>query len=157
MSTVVTALFPNAETANAALAKVGDVAREAGPPSAMVHSGHLREEEVPLSGTDALRGATMGALLVGGVGALVGCLVVWPSMGFWFGMQAMFAMFIGGSLFGIVAGAVAGASEANHSIRSRASKVREGQSLLTCEVEDDDVEATCGVLLEAGGERVEAA
>lgn len=157
MSTVVTALFPDTRSAHAALDAVASAAADHGPVEGVLHEGRVHEEELPLPGTDALAGAVFGGLVVGGVAALLAGFVLWPDGGYWFGWSAILMMFVAGSVFGVVAGAVAGASEARVAIRNGSDAIRRGNVLLTCEVEDDDVPSAREALTRAGGHDVLAA
>ena len=157
MSTVVHARFADASTAARAVAEAGECAVHSLPLAAEIHTGHLREEEVPLPGTEALRGAVTGALLVGVFGALFAGLVIWPMNGHWFGIEAVLMVFVGATLMGGVAGGLAGASEAKSSVRQAGRGLAPGQAVLTLEVDDDDVHAVCERLREEGGQAVAAA
>ena len=157
MSTVLHALFPNAEAADEAVRSARDTLDNPEPLEAHLHEDHVREEEVPLNGTDAVRGMILGGLLTGTVGALVGALIIWPSNGYWFGFEAFLAMFFGGTIFGVVAGAVAGASEAKECIREHSDELRRGEVMVTCEVANKDLETVSELFREAGGRHVEAA
>lgn len=157
MSTVLHALFPNAEAADAAMRTAQDTLHNPEPFEGHVHEDHVYEEEVPLSGTDALSGMILGGLLTGLVGALVGALIIWPSNGYWFGFEAFMAMFVGGTIFGVVAGAVAGASEAKECIRRHGPELRKGEVMVTCEVDNKDFDTVAELFRDAGGRHVEAA
>lgn len=110
-----------------------------------------------MSGSDAVRGAVMGGLGVGLFAALFGAVVFWPMEGYDFGITAAVMLFLGASLFGIVAGGLAGASEAKTSVRAAARQLRAGQAILTCEVANADVAAVCEHLEAEGGLRVQVA
>src|SRR5262245_27520942 len=66
---------------------------------ALVHEGHLREDYMPMAETDALRGAMLGAVLVGTFAALIGSLLA-PSGTLSFGWSEMFFLAVAGTIFG---------------------------------------------------------
>jgi hypothetical protein len=118
---------------------------------AVVHQGHVREEDIQLGGTHALSGMLLGGVVVGSIGAVFAYFFVWPMAGYWFGLPEALLVGLAGSLFGAVAGGVAGASECKGSIREGARKVTgEGQVMVTAELDRDDV-AEVVELMRAGG------
>jgi predicted lipid-binding transport protein (Tim44 family) len=105
--------------------------------NAIVHTGHVREEDVQLGGTLGLVGGVIGGLVVGIVGGLIAEFMIWPIAGVDFGIAGMFLMMIAGSVFGVVAGAVAGASECKSSIKADAARMeKNGGSIVVCETDD---------------------
>ncbi|MEM6994498.1 MAG: hypothetical protein AAF721_28540 [Myxococcota bacterium] len=157
MSTLVHAVFENAPSAHEAVDDRSYVNHDGTPLSGEVHEGHLREEEVPLPGTAALRGAVAGGLVVGVVGALFAGIVFWPMLGHDFGIGATVMAFLGASLFGVVAGSIAGSSEARESLREAARSLPPTGAMVTCEVADADVVSLCEHLRAHGGHHVQAA
>lgn len=125
---------------------------------AVLHRGHVREEDVQLGGTAALPGMIIGGLVVGGLGAILASFVIWPMAGFWFGLPETLLMVIAGSIFGVVAGGVAGASECKDSIRQSARAIDEkGRVLVTAELDDDDVAEVIEAFTDGGATGVRAA
>ncbi len=158
MSTVLSVSFPNAEVADEALRDAQHCVGGDQPFEGHIHGDHLREEGVPLPGTHALRGAILGGLIVGISSAVIGGLIIWPANGYWFGIEAVFAMFVGGLIFGVVAGAVAGASEAKATIRDQAKRLGVGEVILTCEIDDAaDVSRVEDLFRASGGHHIQAA
>lgn len=159
MSTVVYGLFEDRQAAERAVesakASVAEVHHQV---DGVVHSGHLREEEVQIAGSEALKGGIMGGLVVGIAGALIATFAIWPFAGHFFGVEALVLMVVAGSIFGVVAGAVAGASECKEAIRDTAAEVDKGSVLVTLEVEHrQDLELLREALTAAGARKVEAA
>lgn len=125
---------------------------------AVVHEGHVREEDVQLGGTRALSGMILGGLVVGGIGAFFASFLIWPMAGYWFGLPEALLVLLAGSIFGVVAGGVAGASECKDSIRAGARKVAAGGPvLLTAELDAEDVGDLVELLRAGGASEVRAA
>jgi hypothetical protein len=117
---------------------------------AVVHEGHVREEDIQLGGTHALSGMIIGGLLVGLLGAFFAYFFVWPMAGYWFGWPEALLVVLAGSIFGVVGGGVAGASECKASIREGARRVGQGGVLVTAELDRENV-ADVVELMRAGG------
>ncbi len=128
-------------------------------PNVVLHTGHVREEEVQIGGTRALSGMITGGLVVGVIGALLSGFVVWPMAGYWFGWSEMLVMVVVGSIFGVVAGGVAGASECKPELQQTVREVdRKGGVLVTYELDPkEDAEAIIDALQARGAEVVRAA
>ena len=153
---VVYGVFDNRESADAAVERLEVRTQDC---TAVVHDDHVREEDVQLGGTEALRGALLGGLVVGLAGAFVAVFLIWPMHG-WDSVWAPgLLMMMAGSLFGVVAGGVAGASEAKTSIRDEAAyAARRGKVMVTCELEHGrDSDRVIERLEASGGEHVRAA
>ena len=153
---VVYGVFDNRASAEAAVQSV-DLPTERW--NAVVHDEHVREEDVQLGGTQALRGAILGGLVVGSIGALAAVFVLWPMHGWHGAWLAGLAMVLAGSLFGVVAGGVAGASECKDTIREEVGYAeRRGKVIVTCEVEHRrDSERVIEAFEARGAEHVRAA
>jgi hypothetical protein len=151
---VVYGVFDDRAAAVAAAQHVG-----ADEGSAVVHATHVREEDVQLGGTEALRGALLGGLVVGLGGALAAVFFIWPMHGWSGAWLAGLAMAFSGSMFGVVAGGVAGASECKTSIRDEAGwAVRRGKVIVTCELDHArDAKKVMETFEAVGGEHVHAA
>jgi hypothetical protein len=131
MSHIVYAVFDNEQQAERALEQCDSTE----PAGAVFHEGHMREEDVQIGATQALLGAIGLGTLVGVVGALIAWLVVWPASGYMFTPWVVPLMAVAGSLFGVVAGAVAGASECKPNVRALTPEVERGHVVVTCEVQ----------------------
>jgi hypothetical protein len=151
---VVYGVFDNRAAADAAARRVG-VAEG----SAVVHDTHVREEDVQFGGTQALRGALLGGLVVGIGGALAARFLIWPMHGWTGAWLAGLAMLLAGSMFGVIAGGVAGASECKSTIREQAGYAeRRGKVIVTCELEHArDARKVMERFEAVGGEHVHAA
>ncbi len=99
--------------------------------NALVHEGHMRDEDVQMGATDALKGAITGALLVGCVAALLGGILLIPGANLSIGWTEFLFMAIGGTIMGVTAGAVAGASEPRKELIAMARRLEEGKVLVT--------------------------
>lgn len=62
----------------------------------------------------AVTSGIFGGVLVGLTTAVIGSLFIWPSLGVGFGFGGTMLLFVIGSIFGVVAGAVAGADGDDH-------------------------------------------
>jgi hypothetical protein len=93
------------------------------------------DDDVPISDSQALWGAIAMGLVVGIAGALFAWTVLWPGAGVPLPAVAMIPMALLGSCFGIVAGAVVGASEAKPRTEARApeSSAPEGNVADRCD------------------------
>lgn len=156
MSGIIFGVFSDRERADAAVAAVE---AEAGPQgiNAFVHEESLRDEDVQMRGTDAMRGALMGAGMVGVLGAVVGCLLLIPAADLSIGWTEWFILMFAGSLFGITAGAVAGASEARAEIRAMARKLEQGNVLVTMEATEMPAATIVELLVANGASEAKAA
>jgi hypothetical protein len=99
--------------------------------SALVHEGHMRDEDVQMGATDALKGAVTGALVVGVVAAIIGGVLLVPGADLSIGWTEWLFMAIGGTIMGVTAGAVAGASEPRKELLAMAKRLHEGKILVT--------------------------
>lgn len=125
--------------------------------NALVHEGHLRDEDVQMGGTDALRGAIAGALVVGCVAALIGGLLLVPNAGLSIGWSEFVFMAVGGTIMGVTAGAVAGASEPRKEVAALARRLEEGKVLVTMEADEIPPATVVDLFAKAGAIEVQAA
>jgi len=130
MSQVIYGLF---DTRNAAEDAIEAIEAQTGNEGtdALVHEGHLRDEDVQMGGTDALKGAILGATVVGIVAAFIGALILVPTANLSIGWSEWVFMALGGTIMGITAGAVAGASEPRKELIAMARRLDEGKVLVT--------------------------
>lgn len=129
MSGIIFGVFENREAAQTAIDAVErQVGTELG---AVVHEEYLRGEDLQMSGTDALKGALLGAAVVGVFGALIGGLLLIPAADVSIGWTEFAFLGLAGSVMGITAGAVAGASESREEIRRMAGRLEQGKVLVT--------------------------
>lgn len=99
--------------------------------NALVHEGHMRDEDVQMGATDALKGAVTGALAVGIIAAIIGGVLLVPGANLSIGWTEFLFMAIGGTIMGVTAGAVAGASEPRKELIAMARRLEEGKFLVT--------------------------
>jgi hypothetical protein len=155
MSQMIYGVFDTRAQADSAILAVQSETRD--DIHALVHEGRLRDEDVQVAATDALRGAILGAILVGGLAALIGALLV-PSGTLSFGWSEFFFMAIAGTTLGVTAGAVAGASEPRQELMALAKRLQEGKVLVTMNAHADVPTSTIVELFaENGAIQVEAA
>lgn len=133
--------------------KTGDVY------NSILHRGHVRGEDVQLGGSLGLVGGIVGGGVVGIVGGLAAALLIWPMAGVSFGWAEPLLMMIAGSMFGVVAGAVAGASETKSTIVQDAEDCeKRGECMVICEVDSPrEVPELIDAFVEEGGCGVKAA
>lgn len=74
----------------------------------------MTSERSPKLVSTAMASAIAGALLVGSTIAVIGVAFLGPSLGAGFGTSSILLLFVIGSIFGVVAGAVAGADGDDH-------------------------------------------
>ena len=118
--------------------------------NALVHEGQMRDEDVQMGGTDAVKGAVKGALVVGCVAALIGGVLLIPGTNMSVGWTEFLFMAIGGTIMGVTAGAVAGASEPRKELVAMARRLEEGKVLVTM-ANDEIPTATIVELFEKAG------
>ncbi len=127
--------------------------------TAFVHGDPVREEDVQLGCTQMVRGAVVGGLVVGVLGALAAVFFIWPSHGWHGAWLAGLTMTFSGTLFGVVAGGVAGAAECKDTIRDEVGyATRHGKVIVTAELErGGDSERVIEAFEARGAEHVHAA
>jgi hypothetical protein len=118
--------------------------------NALVHEGHMRDEDVQMGATDALKGAILGAVVVGVIAAIVGGVLLVPGANLSIGWTEFLFMAIGGTIMGVTAGAVAGASEPRKELTAMAQRLAEGKVLVTM-ANDEIPAATIVDLFNASG------
>jgi hypothetical protein len=129
MSNMIYGVFNNRAQAEQAIEAIEDQVGHDGL-NAFVHEGHMRDEDVQMGATDALKGAITGALVVGCVAALIGGLLLIPA-NMSIGWTEFVFMAVGGTIMGVTAGAVAGASEPRKELIAMARRLEEGKVLVT--------------------------
>jgi hypothetical protein len=156
MSGIIFGVFENRAAADAALEVVS---REAGPQgiNAFIHEEHLRDEDVQMTGTEALKGALKGAALVGISGAIIGGLILLPAAGLDVGWTEWVFLAVAGTIFGVTAGAVAGASESREEIRAMAKRLEQGNVLVTMEASEMPAATIVSLFAANGALEVKAA
>jgi hypothetical protein len=125
--------------------------------NALVHEGHLRDEDVQMGGTDALRGAILGAVVVGCVAALIGGVLLVPGANLSIGWTEFLFMAIAGTIMGVTAGAVAGASEPRKELLALAQRLEEGKVLVTMEADEIPTATVVELFSKNGAVEVKAA
>jgi hypothetical protein len=130
MSAMIYGIFNTRTQAESAIDAVEGASGNAGS-NALIHADHLRLEDVQMGGTDALKGAIAGALLVGCIAAVLGGVLLIPGADLSIGCTEFLFMAIGGTIMGVTAGAVAGASEPRKELLAMAERLQEGKILVT--------------------------
>lgn len=130
MSGMIYGIFNTRTQAESAIDAVEGASGNAGI-NALVHADQLRLEDVQMGGTEALKGAILGAAVVGCIAALIGGLLLVPGANLSIGWTEFLFMAIGGTIMGVTAGAVAGASEPRKELLAMAQRLHEGKVLVT--------------------------
>lgn len=134
MSQVIYGVFDNRTQAEKAIEMLEHEASVGGV-NALVHEGHLRDEDVQMGGTKALEGAIAGALVVGLLASLIGGLLLAPAANLSVGWVEFVFIALGGTIMGVTAGAVAGASEPREELIAMARRLEQGKILVTMDTE----------------------
>lgn len=156
MSQMIYGVFNTRAQANSAIEAIAVEAGGEGI-NALVHEGHLRDEDVQMGGTDALRGALLGGGVVGVVGALIGGLLLIPAANLSIGWMEFVFMGVAGTIMGITAGAVAGASEPRKELVAIARRLEEGKVLVTMDADEIPAATVVDLFTKNGALEVKAA
>lgn len=156
MSQMIYGVFNTRAQADSAIQAIASETGNEGV-NALVHEGHLRGEDVQWGGTDALRGALLGAGVVGIVGALIGGFLLIPGANLSIGWSEFFFMGVAGTIMGVTAGAVAGASEPRAELLALAKRLHEGKVLVTMEANEIPIATVVELFAKNGAVEVKAA
>jgi hypothetical protein len=156
MSQMIYGVFNTRAQADSAIDAVASETGNEGV-NALVHEGHLRDEDVQMGGTDALRGAISGALVVGCIAALIGGLLLIPGANLSIGWSEFVFMAVAGTIMGVTAGAVAGASEPRAELVEIAKRLHEGKVLVTMEADEIPTATVVELFSKNGAVEVKAA
>lgn len=156
MSQFVYGVFEDRAGAEAAIDRVDALHAGAGV-EAVVHEGHLRDDEIQMGGTQGLRGMIAGGVVSGLFGAIIAALFLAPAHDMAFGASEFLLVMLGGTIFGITAGGVAGASEAKSEVAALGEQVRLGKVLVTLQVPREDSAIVTRLLGESGASTARAA
>lgn len=149
MSQFIYGVFEDRAEAEAAIDRV-DALHQGSGVEAVVHEGHLRDDEIQMGGTQGLRGMIAGGIVSGVFGAIIAALFLAPAHEMAFGMSEFMLVMLGGTIFGITAGGVAGASEAKQEVSVLSEQVRNGKVLVTFQVPREDSAVVTRLLGESG-------
>ncbi|WP_181197870.1 hypothetical protein [Enhygromyxa salina] len=125
--------------------------------NALVHEEYLRDEDVQMGGTNALRGAIFGAVVVSVVAALIGGVLLIPGADLSVGWTEYIFMTVAGTIMGVTAGAVAGASEPRKELAALAARLSEGKVLVTMDADDIPPALVVDLFAKNGAVEVKAA
>jgi hypothetical protein len=156
MSQIIYGLFDTRTQAEAAIRAIETQTENKGI-NALVHEEYLRDEDVQMGGTDALRGAVMGAVVVGILAALVGGLLLIPAANMSVGWTEYLFISGAGTIMGITAGAVAGASEPRKELLALAQRLKQGKVLVTMDADEIPVDTVKDLMAQNGALEVIAA
>lgn len=155
MPHIVYGVFDNGAQAEQALAdcEIGE------PVGAQIQEGHWRDEDVQIGASQARWSSMIMGGGVGIIGALFAWAFLWPAFGIPLPFTAILPFALSASTFGIVAGAVAGASECKTQLRALAPEVEhKHRVVVTCEVDKaQDAEKIKDAFERGGGQFVHAA
>ncbi len=156
MSQMIYGVFNTRAQADSAIQAIASEAGQEGV-NALVHEGHLRDEDVQMGGTDALKGAVLGALAVGVIAALIGGLLLIPGANLSIGWSEFVFMAVAGTIMGVTAGAVAGASEPRAELAEIAKRLHEGKVLVTMDADEIPTATVVELFSKNGAVEVKAA
>jgi hypothetical protein len=156
MSQMIYGVFDTRAQADSAIEAIASETGHEGV-NALVHEGHMRNEDVQWGGTDALRGAILGAVVVGCIGALVGGFLLIPGANLSVGWSEFVFMGVAGTIMGVTAGAVAGASEPRSELVALAQRLQEGKVLVTMEANEIPIATVIELFSKHGALEVKAA
>jgi hypothetical protein len=156
MSQMIYGVFNTRAQADSAIQAIASETGDEGV-NAQIHEGHLRDEDVQMGGTDALRGAVFGAVMVGCVAALIGGLLLIPGANLSIGWSEFVFMAVAGTIMGVTAGAVAGASEPRAELVAIAARLHEGKVLVTMDADEIPTATVIELFSKNGAIEVEAA
>ena len=156
MSQMIYGVFDTRAQAEAAIHAIETQTENEGI-NALVHEQYLRDEDVQMGGTDALRGAILGAVVVGVLASLIGGLFLAPGANLSVGWTEFLFIAGAGTIMGITAGAVAGASEPRKELLALAQRLKEGKVLVTMDADEIPADAVVSLLTENGALEVKAA
>ena len=154
MSTIIFGIFDKCEQAESAIETIE--ARAEGEVNAVIHHGRLRDEDVQMGATDLIAGATLGAVVVGVLGATLGVLLT-QAAGLSLGWVEWVFIGAAGTIMGITAGAVAGASEPQRELKAMGDRLADGQVLVTIDTADVPSTRALEMFRTAGALEVQAA
>lgn len=124
---------------------------------AALHEGELVHEDMPHAGEQSVRRGLTGAAIGGTLGALLGGIVVGP-IGLIGAGGAAIALFLAGSMYGGIAGAISGRDDDKPEVKKLAEKLEPGKVMVTVDVSGAvDVDAVEAILAHSGGRRVQLA
>ncbi len=156
MAGIVYGLFENKNAADEAITYVQSKTTHSDV-NAFVHEGYVRDSDVQITGTAATKWAAGGAISVSLGISLIALFVLAPRAGMELSFFEFVLVFLGGTVFGVIAGVVAGAGEAKAEIRKMANKVGDGRVLVTLEVPEGSPKRVVGLLEDSGALEVKAA
>jgi len=141
MGQLVCALFDDETTASAAVQRLLDSGVGEHVVSAVVHSGELHHEDLPLSanptGVRSVEGAAIGSV----VGAVLGGLLAGPAGLLAVGpIVAALAGGASGGMYGAIGGAITGRDDIQPELNELSKAIARGQVLVTVELVDDSAE-----------------
>lgn len=124
---------------------------------AVIHEGELSHEDMPHAGEQSVRRGLAGAAIGGTLGAILGGIVVGP-IGLIGAGGAAIALFLAGSMYGGIAGAISGRDDDKPRVKKLAEKLEPGKVMVTVDVSGAmDVASIEAILRRNGGQRVQIA
>ena len=157
MEHLVCALFDDERRASDAVEKLMHSGVERSVIGAVIHHGELSHEDMPHAGEQSVRRGLTGAAIGGTIGGLLGGLVIGP-IGLIGAGGAAIALFLAGSMYGGIAGAISGRDDDKPRVKKLAEKLEPGEVMVTVDVSGSvDVGAVEAILARNGGHRVQIA
>ena len=136
MERLLCALYEDEESAGAAVQRLIDSGVQQHVISAVIHSGEIRHEDLPLAANPTRRRSTQGAVLGAALGALLGGLLAGPAGPLIAGPLA--TALIGGAvggLYGALAGGITSRDDMQPTLRELEGALQAGKVLVTVDVE----------------------
>lgn len=157
MEHLVCALFEDERRASDAVEKLLHSGVSRSVIGAVIHEGELVHEDVQHAGEQSVRRGFAGAAIGGTIGGLLGGIVLGPIALIGAGGAAI-ALFLAGSMYGGIAGAISGRDDDKPVVKKLAEKLEPGKVMVTIDVSGGmDVPSVEAILARNGGRRVQLA
>jgi outer membrane lipoprotein SlyB len=150
MERLLCAVFDSERGATRAVERLLHSGSEPSVVDAVIHRGSLAHDDMPYAGESSFRRAVIGALIGGTLGGILGGVVLGHVALIGPGAAAL-ALFVVGSLYGAIAGAITGRDADKPAVEELASQLRNGRVMVTVDLAGDADVGRIEVLLRSMG------